>query len=192
MSHNSFHLDAIAANPDFSHSLRELTCGNSNNGYGSSLSDAAVIRLASACPNLIHVTLESSIDLTDRAMLSLVNYCPQLQCLTMSGHDKGKGHLKGSVLDDLRQHPCLGKNLKQLYLADQGHGVGFERAAKNLSAARKTCRIQTGDSGKWGFGRKDWVGGKREGNDVDLFGGGPWGHQGGFDDFWGFDGGGYF
>ena len=130
------------------------------------------------------MTLESSIDLTDRAMLSLVNYCPQLQCLTMSGHDKGKGHLKGSVLDDLRQHPCLGKKLKQLYLADQGHGVAFGKAVKQLSAARKTLRIQTGETGKWGFGMKDWVGGKPDENDFDLFGG--------FDDLWSFNGGGYF
>ena len=149
MSCHSFHLDDIAANPDFSHSLRELKCGSSDNGYGSRPSDAAVIRLVSVCPSLIHVTLESSIDLTDRAMLSLVNYCPQLQWLTMSGHDKRKGHLRGSVLDDLRQHPCLGKNLKQLCLADQGHGIAFGKAVKQLSAARRTLRIQTGETGKW-------------------------------------------
>lgn len=184
MSRHSSHLDAIAAKPDFCHSLRELTCGISDNGYGSNLSDAAVIRLASVCPGLIHVTLQSSINLTDRAMLSLVNYCPRLQSLEMSGHDKGNGHLKGSVLDDLRQHPCLGKNLKQLYLTDQGHRAAFGKAVKQLCAARKTLRIQTGGTGKWGFGVENWVGSERDENDVDLFGG--------FDDFWGFNGGGYF
>ena len=74
--------------------------------------------------------------------------------------------------------------MKQLCLADQGHGVAFGKAVKQLSAARKTLRIQTGETGKWGFGMKDWVGGKPDENDFDLFGG--------FDDLWSFNGGRYF
>ena len=178
----STHIDAIvAAGPATCHSLRHIQCGDTDSGNGAGLTDASIIQLASACPNLIHVSLEASTSLTDSALLALVIECPDLQYVQISGNDKVPGKVKGHALELMGEEASLGMKLQKLRLTDQcSYGPRFENMVKDLSAKRKKLAIEVGELGERGIGVNTWLGGKENMGYQAL--GGP----GGFSQFGGF------
>jgi hypothetical protein len=160
----SAHLDAIvAAGSAFSCSLQDFRSGDSETGSGYRLSDAAVVRLAIACPNLIHVCLSGSKQLTDASLLAFLANCPKLHYLSITGNDKGRGRLEGPALDELREKPDLGKDLVKMRLTDQNAtDKKFEKALKSLSAARKKLAIEVGDTHERYGHVTTWLGGKQK------------------------------
>lgn len=131
----STHLLAIANAPeDFRISLTSFACGNPDRGYGSSLSHAAIVTLAKACPALQNIAFESSCDLTDATIHVLLKHCPNLQSISISGNNKVTGKITGAVFRKLAKNPGLGKGLKTLNLVDQDLDL------KELNALLKTRR----------------------------------------------------
>jgi hypothetical protein len=131
----SSHLLAIANAPkDFRARLTSFACGNSDSGYGSSLSHAAVATLAKACPALLNITFESSCDLTDATIYVLLKHCPNLHSISISGNNKVTGKITGAIFRKLDKNPGLGKGLKSLGLVDQDLDL------KELNALLKTRR----------------------------------------------------
>ena len=117
---NSIHVDAIvAAGPTYCQSLRHFECGDTDSGSGSFLSDDSIIRLAEACPNLIHVSLEASTHLTDSSLLALATQCPELQYVQISSNDKVAGSVKSPALEAIGEDASLGTKLQKLRLTDQ-------------------------------------------------------------------------
>lgn len=166
----SQHLDAIvAAGPEFCRSICQFNCGDSESGRGSSLSDAAVSRLTAACPNLVHIDMDSARDLTGAALLAICRNCPNIEFISIDGNDKCQGHIGGTALDTLRADKKLAKELRVLHLVDQSSSS--DKAVKALSKARKKLEITVGDTDKWGDGTIDkYLGGK-----MDVLGGSGFG-----------------
>ncbi|KAG0651730.1 hypothetical protein D0Z07_2111 [Hyphodiscus hymeniophilus] len=121
-----------------------------SSGNGSSLSDAAVSRLTTACPNLVHIDMESARDLMDAALLAICRNCPNVEYISIDGNGKKKGHIGGTALDTLRADKKLAKELRVLHLVDQPWSLNI--AAMALSRSRKKLEIRTGDTHKWGDG----------------------------------------
>ncbi|CAD6577566.1 MAG: hypothetical protein ASARMPREDX12_008398 [Alectoria sarmentosa] len=110
-------------------------------------------RLAAACPDLIHVSLEASKRLTDSSLLALVTKCPDLQYIEISGNDKVSGDVEGPALEELREDASLGKKLQKLRLTDQRlHAEKFSKMFKSLSAKRKKLAIEVGEVHERGIG----------------------------------------
>ncbi|KIV80777.1 hypothetical protein PV11_08254 [Exophiala sideris] len=156
------HLDlVVAAGANFCHKLEEFSCGDDSTGYGSELSDAAVIRLAAACPNLRKVYLTSATRLTDDALLAFFTHCPKIHTLSITGNDKGKGNIKGSALLELKKDKEMAKQLRKLDLVDQQSLD--HKYLKSVGTARKQLVITEGDSSEksYDFGSiSTWKGGK--------------------------------
>jgi len=160
--------------------LQDFRSGDSETGNGGQLTDAAVVRLATACPNLTHASLDGSKYLTDISMLAFFSNCPNLRYLAVTGNDKVPGNLKGSALDELRENPDLGKKLKKMRLTDQDiFDKKLERAVKSLSTSRKTLAIEVGNTHERGGHVTTWLGGKEK-MGYQAFGG-----PGGFSQFGG-------
>lgn len=158
---SSTHLDAIISKgPSLCLSLQYFESGNDDTGKGYKLNDAAVIRLASAAPNLVHVSLSGSTGLTDASLLALLNHCPQVRYIAITGNDRVTGKIKGPALNTLRERPELGKTLDTLCLTDQSYECNT--AVKKLSAARKKLAIEVGCTGEGGGGVSTWLGGKEK------------------------------
>jgi hypothetical protein len=177
----SAHLDAIvAAGSAFCHSLQDFRSGDSETGRGARLSNAAVVRLATACPNLIHASLAGSTRLGDASLLAFFANCPKLRYLSITGNDRVSGGLKGPALDELREKPDLGKHLEKMCLTDQCVcDKKFDKAIKDLSAARKKLPIEVGSTHERDGGVSTWLGGKEK-MGYQAFGG-----PGGFNRFGG-------
>ncbi|TVY83491.1 hypothetical protein LSUE1_G004863 [Lachnellula suecica] len=148
------HLDAIVATgPEVCQSICRFSCGDSDSGRGSSLSDASVSRLAAACPGLLHIDMDSARDLTDAALSAICQNCPNIEYISIDGNDKCKGHIGGTALDTLRADKKLAKELRVLHLVDQSSSL--DKAVKALSKARKKLELTVGDTDKWGDGTID-------------------------------------
>jgi len=158
------HLDAIvAAGSAFCYSLQDFRSGDSETGSGARLSDAAVVRLATACPNLIHASLSGSTGLTDASLLAFFINCPKLHYLSITGNDRVCGKLKGPALDELREKPDLGKDLGKMRLTDQNlFDKKLNGAIKSLSAARKKLAIEVGGTHERDGHITTWLGGKEK------------------------------
>ena len=158
----SHHLDLVVdAGADFCNKLEEISCGDKSTGFGSQLSDAAVSRLAAACPNLRKVYLTSAVQLTDWALGSLLWYCPNIHTLSITGNDKVKGKIEGICLLNLKKSKEQAQHLRKLELVDQQRLD--KRVLKCVSTARKQLIISEGDtSDRWyDLGCIDtWTGGK--------------------------------
>lgn len=176
------HIDAIvAAGPAYCHSLRHFECGDTDHGYGGSLSDASIIRLAEACPSLTHVSLEAAKSLTDSSLLALVTKCPDLQYIQISGNDKVAGDVKGPALEKMGEDESLGKKLHKLRLTDQGaYDRKFSKIVKSVSAKRKKLAIEVGEVHERGIGVDTWLGGKKKRGYQALGGPGGFSRYGGF------------
>ncbi|KAI1617342.1 hypothetical protein EDD36DRAFT_161404 [Exophiala viscosa] len=84
------HLDlVVAGGSGFCHKIEDFSYGDDSMGFGSYLSDAAVMRLAAACPNLRKVYLTPAVNLTDDALLAFLTHCPKIHTLSITGNDKG-------------------------------------------------------------------------------------------------------
>lgn len=179
---HSSHLDAIvAAGPAYCHSLRHFKCGDTETGNGASLTDASISRLAAACPNLTHVSLQASTRLTDSSLLTLVTKCPDFQYIEISGNDKVSGNVEGPALEELREDVSLGKKLQTLRLTDQClYAEKFSKMLKSLSAKRKKLAIEVGEVHERGVGVNTWFGGKKKSGYQALGGPGGFGQYGGF------------
>jgi len=175
------HIDALAnAELGFRSSLLNLSCGNSDNGYGGSLTTEAVVRLASACPNLVSVQLEAARNLDDTALLAIAENCKDVVFIGISGHDRGLGKISDTALKTLKGEKKVATKLRYLYIVDQP----VSKACKALSKARKALAIIEGRTegdgiaAQWlasGEPLTTWFGGKEVGED---------GEDMGFDDFW--------
>lgn len=180
------HLNALAtASPDFRSSLLNLSCGNSDNGYGGSLSDNAVMELAKACPNLVSISLEAATGLTDAALLAIATNCKNVVFVGITGHDKRAGMISSAALNTIQADKEIAPMLEYLDFTDQGSGSKFGKACKALSKKRKMLAITEGRTDGDGIAAQfvasmtggenltTWFGGKEVGSSV-----------GGFDDFW--------
>ena len=147
------------------------------------MSDAQIIRLAEACPNLIHIKLDGARNLTDTSLSAIFASCPNVRYVQFSGNDKAAGGLKGTALDTLRENPDTGKMLVKLRLTDQPE---FEKkldaAVKALSVARKKLAIEFGNTHERGGGVNTWLSGKMK-YGYQAFDG-----PGGFNAYGGFNG----
>lgn len=171
----------MAAGPAYCHSLRHFECGDTDSGYGASLTDASITRLAGACRSLTHVSLEASTGLTDSSLLALVTECPDLQYVQISGNDKVPGRVKGPALEKIGEDTSLGKKLQKLRLTDQGRYDGkFSKMVKSLSAKRKKLPIEVGEVHERGIGVDTWLGGKTKKGFQALGGPGGFSQYGGF------------
>lgn len=180
------HLDAIRSRPALAARLKALVLGDSDNGYGTYISDQTIMALANACPNLVYINLESVNRLTDDALIAICQACPLLESLRITGHDKSRGSIEGEGLKFLTENPTVAPNLKDLNLMDQRVN---EKVLKLLSKTRKTLAIASGES--LGNGISDnmvaamsggaisqvMLGGKMVsfGMDMGMFGGGGFG-----------------
>ncbi|KUL87331.1 hypothetical protein ZTR_04728 [Talaromyces verruculosus] len=165
--------------PSFLSAILDFRLGDAETGKGFHISDAAVVRLAESCPNLVHVQLDGGTYLTDAALLALFQHCPHLRYVQLSGNDKCTGGLKGSALDALREDPKMAKNLVKLRLTDQ-NDLQFQKPLKELSTKRKKLSIVVGCTHERGGCCSTWLGGKQR-YGYQAFGG-----PGGFDQFGGF------
>jgi len=160
--------------------LQDFRSGDNETGSGGQLTDAAVIRLATAYPNLIHASLDGSKYLIDISLLAFFNNCPNLRYLVVTGNDKVPGKLKGPALDELREKPDLGRKLENIRLTDQDIlDKKLERAIKSLSTSRKILAIEVGNTHERSGHVTTWVGGKEK-MGYQAFGG-----SGGFSQFGG-------
>ncbi|CAG8955401.1 hypothetical protein HYFRA_00010265, partial [Hymenoscyphus fraxineus] len=138
-------LDAIvSAGPEFCSSLINFKCGNSDNGKGGSISDDAVIRLSSACPNLRHVFLEAATQLTDATMMALTTNCKEIIYIGIPGHDRGSGKITEEALKSLQKDKKRGTRLKYLNLIEQRDRSKFAKACKALTRTRSILAIDEG------------------------------------------------
>ncbi|ETI24227.1 hypothetical protein G647_03596 [Cladophialophora carrionii CBS 160.54] len=130
------HLDLVAAGgKDFCHKLEAFSCDKHVQGHD--LTDAAITRLAMACPNLQTAKLTSTTKLTDESVLAFLTHCPGLRTLSIIGNYPTKGNITGKLaFADLKQNKALGRNLHTLKLVDQRVGqddvMRLSRARKNL------------------------------------------------------------
>ncbi|PHH77851.1 hypothetical protein CDD80_121 [Ophiocordyceps camponoti-rufipedis] len=137
------HLDHIInLGTSFCHALQHFTAGCSDTGNGHLLTDAAVIRLAHACPNLIHLSLDSATQLTDESLLAFLTNCPNLQYVQIAGNNKQDGSIKGPALHHLITTPSSAPNLRQLVITDQPS----QKETKRLSQTRKNLKIEVGNT----------------------------------------------
>ncbi|KAG5654639.1 hypothetical protein H0H81_009887 [Sphagnurus paluster] len=141
------HLAEIYSRPALAASLKALSLGDSDTGNGYYITDAAVIALASACPNLRVLSLDAVTNVTDAALIACCQACPALEMLRITGNDKVKGDIKGTSLEQLKASPNWAPNLKELALYYQDeYGTKFKKALKALSKERKNLAIQTGET----------------------------------------------
>ncbi|KAL7815656.1 hypothetical protein V8C26DRAFT_402304 [Trichoderma gracile] len=167
------HIDAlIEAGTDVCHSLRIFSAGDAETGQGREVTDAAIDRLAKACPNLIHVSLDGAVQLTDKSLLSLFTNCPNLVFVQVSGNDNSPGRVNGTALRKLKDSPTLAPKLIELKLSDQCEiDERLEAAMKALSAARKDLLIQAGNTHEEYGSVHYWLGGQNK-FEHEVFGGG--------------------
>ena len=165
---------------DFCQSLRSFSAGDAETGKGYDLTDAAIDRLAKACPNLVHVSLDGAVQLTDKSLLSLFTNCPNLVFVHLSGNDNSPGKVRGTALRKLKDSPAMALKLVELKLSDQSEiDERLEAAMKALSAARKDLLIQAGNTHEEYGSIHYWLGGKNK-FEFEVYGGasgmgfGPW------------------
>jgi hypothetical protein len=127
----------------------------------SRLSDPAVVRFAEACPNLIHVELQSPTKLTDTALHGLLKHCTKLEYLGFTGTGIASENLTADVLIILMRNSEMAKHLRKLVLTDQMY-PDISAVAKHLSDARKALEFVLGSTCKTRGFLKGWQGGKEE------------------------------
>lgn len=106
---------------------------------------------------------------TDTALRAFITACPDLQYIEISGSEQEQGNVHGRVLDDLREEPLLGRNLKQICVLDQRYyNHTFRRAAMKLARARETLSIQAGMTTGGVRGAETWLEGKIFGEEKEF------------------------
>ncbi|OCT45699.1 hypothetical protein CLCR_11233 [Cladophialophora carrionii] len=143
------HLDLVAAaGKEFCHKLEAFSCDKHAQGHD--LTDAAITRLAMACPNLQTVKLTSTTKLTDESVLAFLTLCPGLHTLSIVGNYPTKGNITGKLaFAELRQNKALGKHLHTLKVVDQrvdeDDAMRLSRARKNLVVWRRYVIFHAGE-----------------------------------------------
>lgn len=161
--------------------LLHFNAGDSDSGMGSQLTDAAIIRLAQACPNLVHVALDGGRNLGDQLLSALFTNCPNLVYVQLSGNDNCTGDVKDHALNELLEQPSWGKKLIKLRLTDQNdYEKVFQKALKAFSTKMKKLAIEVGCIAERGGGVNTYIDGKMK-IGYQAFGG-----PGGFDRYGGF------
>lgn len=120
-----------------------LELGSSEIGTGVWLSDVAVHHIASNCPNLRKLRLESVTGATDAAVIDVMYRCPLMEELEVSGHDRSSGSLTDECIKRLFDMSVL-PNLKGLIITDQmrvRHDVVYR-----LRRRRPKLKIIAGDT----------------------------------------------
>ncbi|KAF2121320.1 hypothetical protein BDV96DRAFT_640716 [Lophiotrema nucula] len=115
------------------------------------LSDAAIIRIAKASPNLKKLTLQSC-TVGDEALRTLFQYCPDLTSIEVT--TSGNNAINGEALDALRDRPQWCPNLKKIILGCHV-GKSFMKSLRELGKAREKLIItlvERRQVKKWG----DW------------------------------------
>lgn len=106
------------------------------------MTDAGIMRLAAACPNLQDINLPGANGrwLTDAALIFLIEHCPKLIWINFMSTRSD-----GSVFDALRQRADLAPKLQVLYLANMAgvdaRGRKAMHSMRELSRARPRLEI---------------------------------------------------
>jgi hypothetical protein len=138
--------------------------------------DAAIVRFATACPNLVHVKLDGGRNLGDASLFAFFINCPNLRYIQVSGNDKCTGNIQGSALDQLKEAAERAKKLEKIRLTDQ---TSIAESVKDLSMVRKKLSIELGETRERGSRVYTWLGGKEK------FGYQAFGGPGGFSQYGG-------
>jgi len=168
------HLNAIiAAGPRFCQTIVEFRSRDPTPTNDQRLSEAAVLRFAQACPNLIHVAIEGSYELGDGALLALLRNCPKIQTMELSGHTATLGRVEGKIWRRLAKRDDLGKDLTYLRLVNQSELLECDPLLRGLSKWRPRIEIVVGnDAGcitSWRGGTNSFVKGKSYPAGRELF-----------------------
>jgi hypothetical protein len=115
---HSVHIDAIATS-SFAIGLKKITFGDTDTGNGGQVSDEAIERFAKAAPQLEKAVFNAATRLTDSCLLALTTFCPRIYPITITGHDKRRGGIKGDILVHLTATKTLAPHLRKLNLTDQ-------------------------------------------------------------------------
>lgn len=104
------------------------------------VTDAGIIRLAQACPNLTNFLLPGvGGGVTDAALIALFKHCPKLSQVDISGTTNcGNPALTGPAFDALRNNPELCPKLKKLYITDF---IIYDKAAMKLLREASKARL---------------------------------------------------
>ena len=145
------HIERVvkAKGPD----LFVLALGNSDTGDGSWLSTSVTSLIASNCPRLQTLMLESCIKINDKAAVEIGERCTWLRYLTISGNDCCHGAMRSLSIDKLLRTKSFLPKLIHLDLTDQM--VGFEKLEK-LAKSRRKLKILNGDTERDCLFRTNW------------------------------------
>ncbi|KAG6833616.1 hypothetical protein H0H87_004243 [Tephrocybe sp. NHM501043] len=91
------HLVAIVARPALCASLKSLSIGDSDTGYGGKITNDGVVSIANACPNLRILWLDAALKINDATLISCCEACSNLESLRVTGHDRCNGAIDGST-----------------------------------------------------------------------------------------------
>lgn len=121
-----------------------------NNAH--SLTCEAVVRLATACPNLKKVQLQAASSVKDDGLRGLFTKCPNLISVEVTGTSSGSG-ISGQLLDELREKPEWVPKLKNLILGEREENKVFMKAMRALTKERTGLTVtllQRHEVKKWG------------------------------------------
>ncbi|KAK4450169.1 hypothetical protein QBC34DRAFT_379371 [Podospora aff. communis PSN243] len=128
------------------------------------VTDATLIALVRACPNLTRLQLQGTSGLTDDSLLAIYEHCPKLTALEVSRASGGKNVFTPRVFTALTENPTWMPKLKTLSLSSAlGLYCSNTRKEKNqgehamitMSKARPKllfARVSISEEKNWG----DW------------------------------------
>lgn len=117
-----------------------------------SLTDAAVVAFAQACPNLTKVQIQGIYKQGNDSVIAFFEHCPKLKHLEITGKSD---NVNARVFDVIVQNPAWAPQMKQLLLTDKNDEKAYMKAMRELSRARPTLMIKLAsihENKKWG----DW------------------------------------
>ncbi|PSN67697.1 hypothetical protein BS50DRAFT_675750 [Corynespora cassiicola Philippines] len=80
------------------------------------LTDAAVCRLAQACPNLKEIVLQDAANLTGESVKALLTHCPKLTSLEITGGKSSNSAFSPDIFDAICETPAMVPNLRKLFI----------------------------------------------------------------------------
>ncbi|KAF6810466.1 hypothetical protein CSOJ01_06278 [Colletotrichum sojae] len=121
------------------------------------VTDAGIIRLAQACPNLTNFLLPGVGEgVTDAALIALFKHCPKLSQVDISGTTRGgRPAFAGPAFDALRDNPDWCPKLKKLYINNITNDKAAMKPLREASKARQDLviyMVSKWEEKKWG----DW------------------------------------
>ncbi|KAF2116005.1 hypothetical protein BDV96DRAFT_646170 [Lophiotrema nucula] len=123
----SAHLDALAALDEaFRHRIEKSGIGALGSRSANPISDDAVARLASACPNLKVLRLDAATSLTGTCLPTIFRSCPALTTLAITGSRSELGRLQLDNVRVLNADESLRDTVPKLKLFNVRRAIGLE------------------------------------------------------------------